>query len=117
MTARIWEVQLARVAVQDFEEIVLWTEAQFGELQSAEYEETITRAVEALIEGPAVIGSKPRPELGKGVYTLHVARKRRHGRHFLIYSATAPGVIEVARILHDSADLARHLPAADEGDA
>jgi toxin ParE1/3/4 len=31
-------------------------------------------------------------------------------RHFLLYRRREDGVIEVARILHDGRDLARHLP-------
>lgn len=107
---------MSGAAVRDFEDILNWTEARFGRPQSAQYEELLIQATEALVRGPAILGSKLRPELGRGVYTLHIARRGRRGRHFLLYRATAPKVIEIARILHDSADLARHLPAADETD-
>jgi hypothetical protein len=35
---------------------------------------------------------------------------RRRARHVLLYQVTADREIRVVRILHDSMDLARHLP-------
>ena len=49
--------------------------------------------------------------------TLHVARKGRKGRHFVVFRVARDpdhDVIEVLRLLHDSMDLQRHLPAVDE---
>ena len=63
-------------------------------------------------------GSKERPEImvkGARTYHFEFSRKRVSGpgvkepRHFLLYRRRG-NLIEVARILHDSSDLARHLP-------
>jgi toxin ParE1/3/4 len=51
------------------------------------------------------------------LFTLHVARKRRRGRHFILFRAdTNPnrGLIDVLRILHDAMDLERHVPDEDD---
>lgn len=42
--------------------------------------------------------------------SLHVARRNRRGRHFILFRATEAGQIQVVRILHDAMDLARHIP-------
>ena len=53
---------------------------------------------------------------GARTYHLQFSRSRVSGlgvkepRHFLLYCRRSDGVIEVARILHDGRDLARHLP-------
>jgi toxin ParE1/3/4 len=41
---------------------------------------------------------------------LHVARRGRRGRHFLLYRAAEGQIIEIGRILHDQMDLQRHFP-------
>ncbi len=48
--------------------------------------------------------------LRDGLRSLHVARRGRRGRHFIMYRASADDTIEVVRILHDGMDLAAHVP-------
>lgn len=51
------------------------------------------------------------------MYTLHVARQGRKGRHFMVFRVgRKPGreVIEGLRLLHDSMDLQQHLPTDDK---
>ena len=50
----------------------------------------------------------------KGLYTFHVARHGRRGRHFLLYTVAPGRIVEILRILHDNMDLQRHLPSADD---
>lgn len=52
-----------------------------GEAQARVYAETLSTAMEALTGGPTVIGAKARNEIAKGLFTLHVARQGRKGRH------------------------------------
>ena len=81
--------------------------------QARIYAETLTLAITALTEGPAVAGARYREDLGKRLMSLHVARLGRKGRHFVIFRTRRRGgneVVEVLRLLHDSMDLARHLP-------
>ncbi len=61
-------------------------------------------------------GAKPRDDIAKGLLTLHVARRGRKGRHFVMFrvaSERGSKVIEVLRLLHDAMDLPRHLPSTD----
>ena len=116
--ARSWTVRLTAAAEADFEEILRWTVDQFGEAQARIYAETISAALNDLAAGPTVVGARKRDDILKGIFTLHVARKGRKGRHFVMFRVgRAPDreVIEVLRLLHDAMDLQRHLPTAEEG--
>ena len=115
--ARNWTVRLTAAAETDFEEILRWTVDQFGDVQARIYAETVSAALNDLTAGPTVVGARKRDDILKGIFTLHVARKGRKGRHFVLFRVgRAPDgdVIEVLRLLHDAMDLPRHLPPADE---
>ena len=115
--ARGWTVHLSAAAESDLEEILRWTAGRFGEAQARIYAETLSAALNELAAGPSVVGAKRRDDILKGIFTIHVARKGRKGRHFVMFRVRrAPGqdVIEVLRLLHDAMDLQRHVPPADE---
>ena len=110
-------MRIAGAAEADFEAITAWTLDQFGEIQADVYAQTLSLAVEALVAGPAQPGIKARPEIGRGLFTLHVARNGRRGRHFVLFRTGADPahrLIDVLRFLHDSMDLARHVPQDDD---
>lgn len=112
-----WTIRLAAAAEQDFRDIVGWTVKTFGRAQAGIYAKVLSDALRDLAHGPSIPGVKRRDDIGAGIHTLHVARKGRKGRHFIVFRATAPEVervIDVLRLLHDRMDLPRHLPAADE---
>lgn len=114
---RSWTVRLTAAAAADFEEILRWTVDQFGEAQARIYAETISAALNDLTAGPTIVGARKRGDILKGIFTLHVARKSRKGRHFVMFRVgRTPDreVIEVLRLLHDAMDLQRHLPPVDE---
>jgi toxin ParE1/3/4 len=56
--------------------------------------------------------------MAEGARTYHISLSRNRAvaarvkqpRHFLLYRCREDGVIEVARVVHDGRDLARHLP-------
>ena len=114
MAERRWRVRLGAAAEVDFANILKWTTDSFGARQSRSYRDTIVRAIGELAGGPEVAGSKARDEIIPGLRTLHVARHRRRGRHFLMYRVTSGSTIEIVRILHDGMDLQRHVPAAPD---
>jgi len=65
-----------------------------------------------------VAGAKKRDDILKGIFTLHVARRGRKGRHFIMFrvgGASDSDTIEVLPLLYDAMDLQRHLPPVDEG--
>jgi toxin ParE1/3/4 len=113
----IWSVRLTAAAEGDFRQILTWTSARFGEKQARAYGEALSAALRALTAGPTIAGVRARSDIGKGMYTLHVARQGRKGRHFVVFRTgreSSHNVIEVLRLLHDSMDLQRHLPSDDE---
>ena len=108
-----WRVRLSSAAERDFEDIIRWTVRRYGRRQARTYARTLTKAFEELASGPAVPGVKSREEISAGLFTLHVARRGRKGRHFVLFRAGRDGgrtVIDVLRVLHDAMDLARHVP-------
>ena len=114
---RRWRVRLSAAANADLRDIQRWTSEHFGAAQARIYATTLTEAIEALRDGPRIAGARERNEIEKGLMTLHVARGRRKGRHFVLYRAdfqAVPPVIDVLRLLHDSMDLARHVVPRDD---
>jgi toxin ParE1/3/4 len=105
-----WQVRLAGQAEQDLIDITVWTVDNFGPRQATHYAETIALAIEALHNGPEILGTNARDEIGSGIRTLHVARDGRKGRHFIVFSVSKGHIINILRLLHDSMDLAKHLP-------
>lgn len=115
--ARHWTVCLTDAAAADYQEILGWTVTRFGEAQARAYAQTLSAALQALTVGPPVAGARDRTDIAKGLSTLHLARKGRKGRHFVLFrigQVRGREVIEVLRILHDSMDLRRHLPPTDD---
>lgn len=104
-----WRLEQTEDALQDSLNIIHWTLQNFGERQAEIYSETIALALEALEAGPNTLGVKKRETLGTNLYTLHVARKERKGRHFIVFRVVEPNTLEVLRLLHDSMDLEAHL--------
>ena len=114
--ARPWTVRLTAAAEADYQDILRWTLAHFGEAQARVYAETLSAALEALTAGPKVVGARARKDIAKGLFTLHVARSGRKGRHFVMFrigSERGREVIEVLRLLQDAMDLQRHLTSTD----
>ena len=110
---QVWTVRLGQQAEQDYVEILQWTTKTFGEGQAITYAETMALAIEALEGGPDVLGARARDDIQPGIRTLHVARQGRAGRHFVVFRV-AGSDIDVLRLVHDSMDLPRHLPAAND---
>jgi toxin ParE1/3/4 len=111
--ARRWRVRIAAAAEGDLRQILAWTFENFGEAQARTYAETLSSTLEALADGPTVPGVRKRPEIGRGISSIHVARDGRKGRHFVMFRAGRhqdEDVIDVLRILHDAMDFQRHLP-------
>ena len=109
MSDRTWTVRLSAAAERDFVEILRDTVGKFGLRQAETYRDLLTQAIAHLADGPDVAGSRSRSALRKGLRSLHVARRGRHGRHFLLYRERKQ-TIEILRILHDAMDLRRHVP-------
>ena len=113
-------LRLSQEAQEDMEGIFAWTDGQFGEGIRLRYEELLVQAFLDLVNDPGRPGTLKRPELAKGAFTYHLRYSRdrvsrsvgliRKPRHFLLCRVAADGYLEIGRVLHDSMDLARHLP-------
>jgi len=104
-----WALRLGQQAARDYGEIVRWTVKSFGVQQAEIYAKTIALAMQALMDGPEIAGSNLREDIAPGIRTLHVARRGRKGRHFIVFRVGSAYTIDVLRLLHDSMDLSRHL--------
>jgi toxin ParE1/3/4 len=116
MAEAVWTLRLAATAEADYRQIVRWTAENFGPLQARTYADTLSSALQALGAGPATVGAQERTDIGPHLWTLHVARHKRKGRHFVLFriDASEPqNVVDVLRLLHDSMDLERHLPPSE----
>jgi toxin ParE1/3/4 len=112
-----WTVRLTAAAEADMRDIFAWTAEHFGIEQARRYRSTILAALRDVSDGPDAIGARERPDIRPNLRSLHIARRGRRGRHVILFTASEDNPqIRIIRILHDSMDLARHLPAgSDEG--
>jgi toxin ParE1/3/4 len=106
-------------ARRDIASILKRTIQEFGEPAARRYTALIRQALIDLQADPERPGSKQRPDImieGARTYHISFSRKRVSGspvkdpRHFVLYRRRDDGVIQIARILHDSRDLQRHIP-------
>ncbi len=105
-----WRLRQTPQARRDGADIIHWTLRTFGPQQAQIYAETIALALQALSDGPGIPGAEPREDIALGIFTLHVARNGRKGRHFVAFRINGDErVIDVLRLLHDSMDLGRRL--------
>lgn len=102
---------------RDLQKVTAWSEDRFGVLAADRYGLLIGQALRDVLEEPTRAGAKARPDLAPHAYVYHLAFSRarvtgervKAPRHFVLYRHTGLKV-EFARLLHDSRDLARHVP-------
>jgi len=107
-----WIVRLSAAADEDYRQVLRWTASNFGKAQARSYAHVVMSALKELSSGPSIVGAKERGDIGMNIWTLHVARKGRKGRHFVVFRVSnvqGRNTIDVLRLLHDSMDLERHL--------
>ena len=117
MKKRSWPVRLSTAAEGDFQDILRWTAAQFGQTQAHIYAKTISNALQALSAGPEATHATMRNDIMPGLLFLHIARAGRKGRHFIVFRVGTRGkekYVDVLRLLHDSMDFTRHLPPEED---
>jgi toxin ParE1/3/4 len=115
-----YEVHVARAARRDIIAILDWRRKEFGEDAALRYDALMAQALSDIGNDPERPGVQQRLELAHGVLVYHLrfscARAQsalgvvRNPWHFVIYRRRPPASIEILRIIHDSRDLARHLP-------
>jgi len=111
----VWTVRITESAETAYRNILAWTLREFGDLQARIYADTLSAALVALTGGPTTVGARQRSEIGAGLFTLHVARSGRKGRHFVLFRVRLDEQrpqVEVLRLLHDAMDPALHAAGA-----
>jgi toxin ParE1/3/4 len=94
------------------------SERDFGPRARVRYSNLITMALDAIRTDPQRPGAISRPEIGPDIYTFHLAHIRRlkaadrvrRPRHLVLFRLADPQTILVGRLLHDSMDMAVHVP-------
>lgn len=107
--------RLTHAAQADIVSILAWSHEQFGAEARRRYESLIATAIRDVAERSDSVGHTPRPELGEGVFSWHLAQSRTRSpggtvhrpRHFLICRHEAD-LLVVGRVLHDAMELRRH---------
>ncbi|MGP4670544.1 type II toxin-antitoxin system RelE/ParE family toxin [Agrobacterium salinitolerans] len=117
--------RLSDAAQSDIIEILGWTHATFGAAARKRYEKLLATALRDVARDPLRAGTTIRAELGDDVRSYHLRYSRERAksetglvktpRHLLLYRALRSGLVGVGRVLHDSMEIERHLPA-DYGD-
>lgn len=110
------QIRLSETAQRDIAEILARSEAKFGPGARDRYEALIAAALRDAASDSEVLDGTLRPELGPGVHIWHLARSRaaspgglvKHPRHLLLYRFDDEAIL-IARVLHDSMDLPRHV--------
>lgn len=108
--------RLTHVAQADIVSILAWSRERFGAEASKRYEALIVTAIRDAAGRTDEVGHRPRPELGDGVFSWHLAQSSTRSpggtvhrpRHFLI-CRREDDLLVVGRVLHDAMELRRHL--------
>lgn len=98
--------RLSKLADEDLLSIFRYTIETWGPDQVSIYLQLLESARDQLAENPLRVGSKAREDLAPG------CRIFRAGKHFFVYRIKG-GIVEIARILHESMDFERHVGNQD----
>ncbi|HET6249440.1 MAG TPA: hypothetical protein VFE47_17240 [Tepidisphaeraceae bacterium] len=105
-----FELRFLAVTVRDMEDVLDQTREQFGKHKYEEYKLLMRLALSDITSDPFAHPAKHRPEIRSDARIFHLARRRKPASHFFLYRVLDYKYIEVGRLLHDSMDLAKHLP-------
>ena len=101
--------RVARRAQTDLMIILGDSAEKWGAEASRRYGLVLMRAMRQVASDPEGRFTRPRPELRPGLRSFHVRHVRQNGRqpavkrpvHVIYYRVAEPGLVEIARILHE----------------
>ncbi|HEX7450029.1 MAG TPA: type II toxin-antitoxin system RelE/ParE family toxin [Pirellulales bacterium] len=112
---------VAPEAQRDIQNILAWTDEQYGGKACLRYEALLIQAVVDIADSPERPGTHDRREIAPTARVYHLRHSRtrvarmigrvKNPRHVLLFRLRKDGAVEIARVLHDSMDLEKHLPA------
>jgi toxin ParE1/3/4 len=118
-------VRLSVLAEADIERILDWSFERFGSLAAERYRKLIDVALHDLAADPQRPGVRQRDDVGARHRTYHLLHSRDRARtsrgvvgrprHLLVFRQVDADTIIVLRVLHDSMDIAQHVPTQVQG--
>jgi len=105
-----YTLRLSTQAVQDIADALAFTSQQFGEKQRAIYQKIVRDTLEEIAVDPEGPRSKRRTEIHPDAWTMHLGRRGKRARHLFLYRKKNSRFVDIARLLHDSMEVDRHLP-------
>lgn len=113
-------VRLTADAEADITRILSDSERLFGRAARRRYDLLLRAALKDMGADSRRAGVRVRSDLGPHLHAYHLHHSReqarlagalvRRPRHILIFTISDPDRLDVVRVLHDSMDIARHLP-------
>lgn len=111
-------------ARSDLRDIRRYTVNRHGIGGADAYDALLKQTLRDIRDDPFRPGSRERSELGEGIRSFHSSLSRgragspiKSPRHFVLYFVPDEDAVAVSRILHDSRDLARHVPGEHRNEA
>ncbi len=109
--------RLSEPAQSDIARALTASEQRFGLDARRRYRACISAALRRVAADPEGLSTADRSDLAPGLRSFHIRHSRLESReppvaapvHVLFYRQAARGLIEVARVLHERMDPARHL--------
>lgn len=103
-------------ARSDLLNIRKYTTDRYGHATAHYYNTLLSQAIQDIREDPYRLGSKHLPEIGKSIYSYHIASSRnrvertvKKPRHLIFYFLPDEDKVIVVRVLHDSRDFTLHI--------
>jgi toxin ParE1/3/4 len=111
--------RVARRAQTDLMIILGDSAEKWGAEASRRYGVALMRAMRQVASDPEGRLTRPRPDLRPDLRSFHLRHARQNGRqsavkrpvHMIYYRVVEPGVVEIARILHERMEPARQFEA------
>lgn len=96
---------------------------KWGAEASRRYGMALMRAMRQVASNPEGRLTRPRPEIRPGLRSFHLRHVRQNGRtpavkrpvHVIYYRLAEPGLVEIARILHERMEPARQFETGADG--
>jgi toxin ParE1/3/4 len=113
-----YQLHIAKAAQDDVAQVLEWTVHAFGTIGLKRYETLIQTALSNLASNPSRVGVQTRDDIGPAICTYHLASSRKRSstgsqvakpRHLMVFRVVG-NTVQVARLLHDAMDFARHAP-------
>lgn len=113
-----YKIDLSIPAHDDIKDIGEYTQDRYGAKQAQSYQAVLERALSAIREDPFRPGSRDRSHDANqpGLRSYHTALSNdpsetnvKSPRHLILYSEPKDDVITIARIIHETRDVERHL--------